>query len=88
MNTQPNLQNRQDNNNSMLYVQNKEDNNQNQINNNSNNFNTLNNNYDVTITADITTESNWNTQWQLESTQDITYAPHAHTHGQNLNNHY
>ena len=71
----------------MYYVQNKEDNNQNQINNSSNNFNTLNNNYDVTITADITMESNWNTQFQLESTQDTTYVPHAHTHGQNSTNH-
>ena len=61
MNTHPNLQNRQDNNSSTLYVQNKEDNNQNQINNNTNNLNNPNNNYDVTITADITMESNWNT---------------------------
>ena len=88
MNTHPNLQNRHDNNSSTLYVQNKEDNNQNPINNNTNNLNNPNNNYDVTITADITMESNWNTQRQLESTQDITYVPHAHTHGQNLNNHY
>ena len=41
----------------------------------------------MTITADITMESNWNTQWQLESTQDTTYVPHAHTHGQNSTNH-
>ena len=80
MNTHPNIQNRHDNNISTLYVQNKEDNNQNPINNNTNNLNNLNNNYDVTITADITMESNWNTQWQLESTQDITYVPQTHTH--------
>ena len=40
------------------------------------------------ITADITTEANWNTQWQLESTRDITYAPQAHTQCQPINNLY
>ena len=41
-------------------------------NNTTNHFNNL-------ITTDITTEANWSTQWQLESTHDIDYAPQAHT---------
>ena len=44
-------------------------------NNNTINLNNSPPNSVTTITADITTESNWNTQWQLESTRDITYAP-------------
>ena len=52
-----------------------------------NNLNNFNNNYDVPITADITMDSNWNTQCQLESNQDNTYVPHAHTHGHNSTNH-
>ena len=32
-------------------------------------------------------DSNWNTQCQLESNQDNTYVPHAHTHGHNSTNH-
>ena len=58
------------------------------INNDTNNLNNPNHNYDATITADITTESNFNTQGQLESTHDITYAPHAHTPCQTINNLY
>ena len=86
MNNNTNLQNSYDNHSRTLYDKNNEDNNPN--NNNTINLTNPPSNSDMTITADITIESHWNTQWQLKSTRDITYASHAHTHCQTINNHY
>ena len=81
MNINPNIQNSQDNNSSLMHDKTNEDNNQ------DTNTNTTNNRNNP-ITADTTTEANRNTQWQLESTHDITYAPQAHTQCQPINNLY
>ena len=76
--TNSNRQNSYDNNSRIMYDKNNEDNNPN--NNNTINITNPPLNSDTTITADITTESHWNTQWHLKSTHNITYASHAHTH--------
>ena len=46
--------------------------------NNNNNHNTTSQ-FNNLITTDITIEDNWSTQWQLEPTHDIDYAPQTHT---------
>ena len=79
MNINHNQQNNHDTISRQLYDENNEDN---STNTNNNNTNQLNN----PITADTIMNSNWSTQWQQETTQDITYAPQAHMICQPINN--
>ena len=81
MNINPNSQNSQTHNNSLIYDKNNEDSNPHMINNTTEKFNNP-------ITADTTAAANWDTQCPLDLTRDITYAPQTHTQFQLTNNLY